>query len=253
MDEVGGALLAIALVLVAVFVPAAFLGGISGQFFRQFAVTIAAATAFSLMVSLTLSPALCALLFKPHQDEAEAGKGSLLLRPVRAFFGGFNRGFERLSHGYGALTRRLVRAAATVLVVYAGLVGLTAWQFAKAPTGFIPQQDQGYLITVLQLPPGASLARTDEAVRKATKIILGTPGVIHAVPFAGLDGATFTTAPNAGAIFSALAPFPERVAKGLSADHILADLRRRLSAVEEAFVITIPPPPVRGIGHAGGF
>jgi HAE1 family hydrophobic/amphiphilic exporter-1 len=253
MDEVGGALVAIALTLGAVFIPAAFIPGISGQFFRQFAVTIAAATAFSLMVSLTLSPALCALLFKPHQGEAEAGKGSLLLRPVRAFFGGFNHGFERLSRGYGALTRRLVRAAAIVLVVYAGLVGLTAWQFAEAPTGFIPQQDQGYLITVLQLPPGASLARTDEAVRKATKIILGTPGVIHAVPFAGLDGATFTNAPNAGAIFSALAPFSERVAKGLSADHILADLRRRLSAVEEAFVITIPPPPVRGIGNAGGF
>jgi HAE1 family hydrophobic/amphiphilic exporter-1 len=253
MDEVGGALVAIALTLSAVFVPAAFIPGISGQFFRQFAITIAAATIISCFCSLTLSPALCALLFKPHREDAEAGKGSFLSRPVRAFFGGFNRGFERISDGYGTLTRRLVRAAAIVLIVYAGLVGLTAWQFANAPTGFIPQQDQGYLINVVQLPPGSSLARTDAVVKQATKVILETPGVIHAVPFAGFDGATFTNAPNAGAIFAPLAPFSERVAKGLTADKILADLRRRLSTIEEAFIITIPPPPVRGIGNAGGF
>lgn len=252
MDEVGGALVAIALTLSAVFIPAAFIPGISGEFFRQFAVTIAAATLISLFVSLTLSPALCALLLKPHRADAERPR-RLLLRPVRAFFGAFNRGFEGVSHGYAGLTRRLIRISAVVLVVYAGLVGLTAWQFSRAPTGFIPEQDQGYLINVVQLPPGASLARTDEAVRKATKIILETPGVIHAVPFAGFDGATFTNAPNAGAIFAPLAPFEERVAKGLSADKILADLRRRLSAVEEALIITIPPPPVRGIGTAGGF
>jgi HAE1 family hydrophobic/amphiphilic exporter-1 len=142
---------------------------------------------------------------------------------------------------------------AIVLVVYVGLIGLTGWQFARAPAGFIPQQDQGYLITVLQLPPGASLARTDAVVREATRIVLGTPGVAHAVPFAGFDGATFTNASNAGAIFSALAPFHERAAKGLTADRILADLRRRLAGIQDAFVITIPPPPVRGIGNAGGF
>src|SRR6185312_627442 len=137
--------------------------------------------------------------------------------------------------------------------VYGGLIGLTGLQFSRAPTGFIPEQDQGYLITVLQLPPGASLARTDAAVRKATQIILATPGVQHAVPFAGFDGATFTNAPNAGAIFSGLAPFAERQAKGLSADVILADLRKRLSSIQDAFIITIPPPPVDGIGTAGGF
>ncbi|HLH90639.1 MAG TPA: multidrug efflux RND transporter permease subunit [Xanthobacteraceae bacterium] len=251
MNEVGGALIAIALVLSAVFIPAAFLSGISGQFFRQFAVTIASATVISCIVSLTLSPALCALLFKPH--EAQPAAASTLGWPVRAFFRGFNTGFDRLSSGYGGLTGALVRRGAIVLVVYAALIGLTGWQFERAPTGFIPQQDLGYLITVIQLPPGASLARTDAVVRTATKIILGTEGVSHAVPFAGLDGATFTNAPNSGAVFATLAPFAERAAKGLSADRVLASLRQRLSTIQEAFIIVIPPPPVRGIGNAGGF
>src|SRR5262249_36507569 len=143
MDEVGGALIAIALVLAAVFVPAAFIPGISGQFFRQFAVTISTATVISCFVSLTLSPALCALLFKPHREEAPR---SLLVRPIAAFFRGFNFGFDKLSSGYSSLTRRLIRIAALMLVVYVGLVGLAGWQFSRAPTGFIPQQDQGYLI-----------------------------------------------------------------------------------------------------------
>jgi len=251
MDEVGGALVAIAIVLSAVFIPAAFIPGISGQFFRQFAVTIATATLLSLFVSLTLSPALCALLFKPHQQQEV--RGSLLTRPIAAFFRGFNYGFDKLALGYGGLTRRLLRLAVLMLVVYAGLIGLAGWQFAHAPTGFIPNQDQGYLITVIQLPPGASLARTDAVVRKAAKIIRETEGVAHAVPFAGFDGATFTNAPNAGAIFDPLLPFQERVAKGLSAARIAADLRQRLGAIQEAFIITIPPPPVRGIGNAGGF
>ena len=251
MNEVGGALVAIALVLSAVFIPAAFIAGISGQFFRQFAVTIASATVISCIVSLTLSPALCALLFKPHEEHPQAG--SALGRPIRAFFRGFNATFDRMSAGYGRLTGGLVRRGLIVLAVYAGLIGLTGWQFERAPTGFIPQQDLGYLITVIQLPPGASLARTDAVVRDATKIILGTEGVIHAVPFAGLDGATFTNAPNSGAIFATLAPFADRVSKGLSADRVLASLRQRLAAIQEAFIIVIPPPPVRGIGNNGGF
>ncbi|HLI10922.1 MAG TPA: multidrug efflux RND transporter permease subunit [Alphaproteobacteria bacterium] len=253
MDEVGGALVAIALVLAAVFIPAAFIPGISGQFFRQFAVTIAAATAISCFVSLTLSPALCAVLFKPEGHAAPKGATALLARPLKAFFGGFNAGFDWLSHAYAGLTGRLVRIAVLVLVVYAGLIALTGWQFSRAPTGFIPQQDQGYLITVIQLPPGSSLARTDAVVRRATKIILGTPGVVHAVPFAGFDGATFTNASNSGAIFATLAPFAERAKKGLSADRVLGELRQRLGVIQEAFIITIPPPPVRGIGNAGGF
>ncbi|UEM21054.1 multidrug efflux RND transporter permease subunit [Skermanella mucosa] len=252
MDEVGGALIAIALVLTAVFIPAAFVSGISGQFFRQFAVTIAAATAISCFVSLTLSPALCALLFKPHGHE-EHKRASPLMRPVNAFFRGFNRLFDRLAGGYGGMTRRLVRLPLLVLPVYGLLVGATWWQFDRAPTGFIPNQDQGYLITVIQLPPGASLARTDAVVREATRIILETEGIAHAVPFAGFDGATFTNASNAGAIFAAMEPFEERLPKGLTADRLQQDLSGRLAGIQDAFIITIPPPPVRGIGNSGGF
>jgi HAE1 family hydrophobic/amphiphilic exporter-1 len=251
MDEVGGALIAIALVLTAVFIPAAFISGITGQFFRQFAVTIAAATVISCFLSLTLSPALCAFLLKPHRQGEQ--RDSLVMRPIHGFFRGFNWGFDRLSSGYGALTGRLARLAVIVLVVYGGLVGLTAWQFSRTPTGFIPLQDQGYLITVVALPPGASLARTDDVIHQAAEIVLGTEGIDHAVPFAGFDGATFTNAPNAGVIFSALAPFQERAEEGLSAEAIIGALSQRLATIQEAFIITIPPPPVRGIGTAGGF
>jgi len=251
MDEVGGALVAIALVLAAVFIPAAFISGISGQFFRQFAVTIAAATSISLLISLTLSPALCAILLKPHTVRQR--RPILPIRLIHGFFRGFNWGFDKLSHGYGALTRGLIRVAALVLLVYAGLVALTAWQFGRAPTGFIPPQDQGYLIVVIQLPPGASLARTDAVVRRAADIILKTKGISHAVPFAGLDGATLTNAPNAAAIFAVLAPFRERAAEGLSGPKVLANLQAALGSIQDAFIITISPPPVRGIGTAGGF
>jgi HAE1 family hydrophobic/amphiphilic exporter-1 len=252
MDEVGGALVAIALVLSAVFIPAAFIPGISGQFFRQFAVTIAASTAISLIVSLTLSPALCALLFLPHVEHHETHH-SLLARPFVAFFAGFNRVFDWLSERYGRLTGRLTRMAVLMLVVYAGLIGLTGVQFSRAPSGFIPDQDQGYLINVFQLPPGSSLARTDEVVRKAIKIILGTPGVAHTVALAGFDGATFTNAPNSAAIFSAFKPFDERVAAGQSVNSIQAEIRKRLGAIQEAYALVLQPPPVRGIGNAGGF
>ena len=232
MDEVGGALVAIALTLCAVFIPSAFISGISGQFFKQFAVTIAASTVISCFVSLTLSPALCAILFKAHAHDPAPRRRSLLVRPVAAFFDGFNRGFEWLSDRFGRLTARLIRASALMLVAYAALIGLTGLQFSRAPTGFIPELDQGYLITVVQLPPGASLTRTDAVVREATKIILETPGVAHAVAFSGFDGATFTNAPNAGAIFSPMKPFADREAQGLTANVILASLRQRLSVIE---------------------
>ncbi|HUU66726.1 MAG TPA: multidrug efflux RND transporter permease subunit [Methyloceanibacter sp.] len=250
MDEVGGALVAIALVLSAVFIPAAFVPGISGQFFRQFAITIASATLISLFVSLTLSPALCAILFKPHREDQ---KPSRLAKPFVAFFRGFNTGFDRVATGYAGLTRRLVRVAVLALVAYAGFMGLTVWQFSRAPTGFIPAQDQGYLITVVQLPPGASLSRTDAVVRRATAEILKIPGVASAVPFAGLDGATFTNASNAGAIFSTLNKFAERQKAGLTLQKITRAHFQRLGAIQDAFIITIAPPPVRGIGNSGGF
>ena len=180
MEEVGGALIAIALVLTAVFIPSVFLTGILGQFFRQFAVTIATSTVISLIVSLTLSPALCALLFKPHVSHPEGQ--SIFMRPINAFFRGFNRGFEWLSSRYGRMTGRLVRVSLIMVIVYAGLIGLTVFEFSRAPTGFIPQQDQGYLINIIQLPPGASLARTDEVARRVNKMVLDTPGVAHTVP-----------------------------------------------------------------------
>jgi hydrophobe/amphiphile efflux-1 (HAE1) family protein len=251
MEEVGGALIAIALVLSAVFIPSTFLTGILGQFFRQFAVTIATATAISLVVSLTLSPALCALLFKPH--EAHPKQQNILVRPVIAFFNGFNRAFEWISSRYGALTAKLVRIAAFMVVIYAGLIGITIYEFSRAPTGFIPQQDQGYLINIIQLPPGASLARTDEVARRVTKIVLSTPGIRHAVPIVGLDGATFTTAPNSAVVFTPLDDFKVRAEKGQSAQALINALNKQFAGIQEAFIISVAPPPVRGIGTTGGF
>ena len=250
MDEVGGALVAMTLVISAVFIPAAFVPGISGQFFRQFAVTIATATLISLFVSLTLSPALCAILFKAHR---EAAQPSPIARPFVAFFRGFNIGFDRLATGYGGLTRKLGKIVVVALVAYAGFIGLTAWQFSRAPSGFIPAQDQGYLIVVVQLPPGASLSRTDVVVRRAAAEILKIPGVAHAVQFTGFDGATFTNASNAGAIFATLKNFAERQKAGLTLEKIIGMHYQRLGAIQDAFIITIAPPPVRGIGNSGGF
>ena len=252
MDEVGGALVSIALTLCAVFVPSAFLSGISGQFFRQFAVTIAASTVISLIVSLTLSPALCGLLLKSH-DPHQAARRSLPGRLVGAAFARFNRGFEWMSDAYGALTARLVRGLAVVVVIYVGLIVAAGFEFARVPTGFIPEQDQGYLITVLQLPPGASLGRTEQVVKRATDIILKTPGVEHVAPFAGLDATTFTVASNAGTIFSGLPSLYNHSIPGVTASSVLADLRKRLSVIQDAYVLTIPPPPVQGIGNSGGF
>jgi hydrophobe/amphiphile efflux-1 (HAE1) family protein len=252
MDEVSGALVSIALTLCAVFVPSAFLSGISGQFFRQFAVTISASTVISCFVSLTLSPALCALLLGAHSAHTATG-GPLAMRLLGGAFGRFNRGFERVSDAYGRITRRLVRALAVVAVLYAGLVGTAGLELARMPIGFIPEQDQGYLITILQLPPGASLERTEQLVKRAIDIILKTPGVEHVSPFAGLDATTFTVASNSGTIFSGLPSLYNHSLPGVTAASVLADLRKRLSVIEDAYVLTIPPPPVQGLGNSGGF
>ena len=253
MDEVGGALIAIALTLCAVFIPSAFIPGISGEFFRQFALTIAASTLISCFVSLTLSPALCGVLLQRHETHHASERRVLPARLVLRFFSTFNRSFEWLSERFGGLTGRLIRLSIVVLVTYAGLIGLTAWQFSRTPTGFIPDLDQGYLITVLQLPPGSSLARTDEVTRKVNDILTSIPGVASTAAFAGLDGATFTLASNEGAIFSVFKPFEEREPKGQTAKTILANINQRLSGVEDAFIVTVEPPPVNGIGGAGGF
>ena len=245
-------MIAIALVLSAVFIPSTFLTGILGQFFRQFAVTIATATVISLIVSLTLSPALCALLFKPHDPRSAAQY--LYAGRSSAFFNGFNRAFEWISSGYGKLTGSWSVISGFMVVIYARADRAHRLPVhAQAPTGFIPQQDQGYLINIIQLPPGASLARTDEIARKVTKIVLATPGIAHAVPIVGLDGATFTTAPNAAVVFTPLDDFKQRAEKGQSAQALIGTLNQQFASIQEAFVISVAPPPVRGIGTTGGF
>ena len=253
MDEVGGALIAIALVLCAVFIPTAFITGISGEFYRQFALTIAASTVISAMVSLTLSPALAALLLKPHGHEQPTGIWRRVSLPFTMFFNGFNRVFEKLSAGYAVLTRRLLRVSVVMLLIYGGLIGLTYVQFARTPSGFIPPLDRAYFIAAISLPPGASLERTDAVVRRASELLLSRPGVDHAVTFAGFDGATFTNAPNSGVVFVTLKPFEERVKARLTSAGILNDLRGQMGALREAFVLVIPPPSVPGIGTGGGF
>jgi hydrophobe/amphiphile efflux-1 (HAE1) family protein len=251
MDEVGAALIAITLVLISVFVPSAFITGISGQFYRQFALTIAGATIISLIVSLTLSPALCSLLLKPPH---ETRKHYWWSAPIRGFFGVFNRYFDKLTRGYGWLAAKTVRFAVLMLVVYAGVVVFGLNEFRKTPVGFIPQLDRGYLIIVTQLPPAASLARTDEVNRRAVDIALQVPGIAHAVNIVGFSGATFTNSPNAGAVFVTLDPFDKRAANpGQSAAEIQGQLFARLAGIQEAMVFVAAPPPVSGIGNAGGF
>ncbi len=251
MDEVGGALIAIALVLVAVFVPTAFITGISGQFYKQFALTIASATVISLIVSLTLSPAMAALVLrrKPEHPPRETG----WKRPFQVFGERFNAAFGWLSGGYGKITARNVRRAPLMVVIYAVLLGLTVWRFAATPTGFIPAQDQGYFIAVVQLPPGSSLSRTDRIVRQVVDAALDTKGVAHAAAFTGLDGTTFTNAPNAGTIFLPLIPFEERGKEHIKAQKVLAELRGKLGQIPGANVLVIQPPPVNGIGTGGGW
>ena len=251
MDEVGSALIAIALVLCAVFVPSMFITGISGQFYRQFALTIAGATVISLIVSLTLSPAMCALLLKRHDP---SHRDRWWERPIHGFFGLFNRGFNGVGAGVSWLATRTVRRATIMVVIYLVVIGFGLNQFRNTPVGFIPQVDGGYLIMVLQLPPGASLARTDEVQQRALDVALGVPGVAHGVNIVGFSGATFTNAPNAGAIFLVLDPFEKRAEdRRQSARAIQAELNRRLSKLQDAFVVAVLPPPVRGIGTAGGF
>ncbi len=250
MDEVGGALIAIALTLCAVFVPTAFISGISGQFYKQFALTISAATLISCLVSLTLSPALAALLLKPHDPHHEPSGWRKY--PARAA-DKFNQGFDWLATRYGRITARAVRSIGLVLILYVALLGLAAWRFVATPSGFIPAQDQGYLIAVVQLPPGSSLERTDAIVQKAVATARATNGVELAVAFAGLDGASFSNAPNAGTLFIQMDSYALRKEKGLTGASILGDLRQRMGTIPGANVLVIPPPPVRGIGTGGGF
>src|SRR5579864_6444046 len=251
MDEVGSALIAIALVLCAVFVPSVFITGISGQFYRQFALTIAGATIISLIVSLTLSPAMCALLLKPHDT---SHRDSWWERPIHGFFGYFNAAFDRVGAGISWLATRTVRRAAMMVVIYLVVLGLGFSVFRETPTGFIPPVDRGYIIVVVQLPPGASLSRTDAVQQRALDIAFGVPGVVHAVNVVGFSGATFTNAPNSGALFLVLDDYSKRGRDPRqSAPAIQAELNKRLAAIQDAFIVAVLPPPVMGIGTAGGF
>jgi hydrophobe/amphiphile efflux-1 (HAE1) family protein len=236
MDEVSGALIAIMLVLSGVFVPTAFIPGISGEFYKQFALTIVAATFISAFVSLTLSPALAALLLKPEREASEIPAGPRGW-PAR-FTRGFNAGFDRLSGRYGSATGKLVRKLPLVGIAYAGLILLAFWRFEVTPTGFIPAQDQGYLISAVQMPPGTSLERTSAVVQRAVKIAQGLPGTQNSVAFAGFDGATFTTAPNAGVVFVLMKPRAERHA---TADEFANKLRQAYGAITAGNILVIPP------------
>src|SRR5262249_27820649 len=197
-----------------------------------------------------LSPALCALLLKPHDHRPPR----LWERPIRLFFRGFNRAFDGLAGGYNWLVARVVRFAVLMLLVYAGVLAFGLNEFRRDPVGFIPQVDRGYLIIAAQLPPGAALARTDDVMRRIAGIALKTPGVRHGVNVVGFSGATFTQAPNAGAFFAVLSPFDERARNpGQSAAAIQGELIKRLAPIQEAFVVVVQPPAVQGIGNAGGF
>ena len=322
MAEITGPVIAITLVLSAVFIPTAFLAGISGQFYRQFALTIAASTIISAINALTMAPARAVQLIKPPgaghdakdrealprlaialiggflayrlltpvlapllglsglEPAAHAGVGQAASAPamwtlrgvsclvgsvvgwvlsplinwlLARFFTGFNWFFARMIDIYGRTVGMVLRFSVVVLVLYGGLLSLTYLGFTTVPTGFIPAQDKGYLIVDVQLPYGASLERTDAVVRRASDIILDVPGIAHAVGFAGFSGATFANTSNAGAIFATLEPFAERAAHGPSAAEIMQNLRQRLTGVREARISVFPPPPVQGLGTAGGF
>ncbi|MES2032789.1 MAG: efflux RND transporter permease subunit, partial [Pseudomonadota bacterium] len=252
MEEVSGALIGIGLTLLAVFVPTAFVSGIPGEFYRQFAVAIAAASVISLIVSLTLSPALAALLLKPHRED-DHETGPRWMRPIKTAGAKFNQGFDWLSDRYGRTTARLVRASAMMLVIYAGLLGLTAWRLVDTPTGFIPEQDQGVLIGVINLPAGSSLERTDAVMQRLTKVLQGTDGINSVAGFAGLDGSSFSSSSSAGTLFVKLDDFADRKTAELKAQAIAGSIMQAAGQFEEAQVFVLAPPAVQGLGNGGGF
>ena len=252
MHEVTGPIVATALVLCAVFIPTAFISGLTGQFYRQFALTIAISTVISAFNSLTLSPALAAILLKSH----DAPKDRLTRGIDRAFgwlFRPFNRMFHRGSERYVGGVQRLLGKGSIALVLYAGLIGLTWLGFSHVPTGFVPGQDKQYLVSFAQLPDAASLDRSEDVIRQMSAIALKQPGVEHAVAFPGLSINGFTNSTNAGIVFVTLKPFEERRDPSLSAGAIAAALNQKYAAIQDAYIAVFPPPPVMGLGTIGGF
>ena len=251
MDEVTGPVVAVALVLCAVFVPCAFISGITGQFFRQFAVTIAVSTVFSALNSLTLSPALAAILLKPHGT-----KKDILTRLLDFCFGWFFRLFNSVftvgTNGYTWIVGALLRVSAIALLVYGGLLFLTYWSFTQVPTGFIPEQDKGYLLMNVQLPDSASVQRTQEIVDQLEKIAKENPAVEHTVTVSGQSLILNANAPNLGSIYVMLKEFKDR--PGVSADDVAAELRAKCRQQVRAALVTIfGAPPIDGLGTTGGF
>jgi multidrug efflux pump len=252
MKEVTGPIVATALVLCAVFIPAAFISGLTGQFYRQFALTIAISTVISAFNSLTLSPALSAILLKGH--DAPKDKLSIVLeRGLGWVFRPFNRMFVRASNGYVGGVKRVLGKGSAALVLYAGLVALAFVGFAHVPTGFVPPQDKQYLVSFAQLPDAASLDRTEGVIRRMSDVALKQPGVESAVAFPGLSINGFTNSTNSGIVFVTLKPFDERRDPSLSAGAITAALTQKYSAMQDAYIAIFPPPPVNGLGTIGGF
>ncbi|GEN08330.1 gold/copper resistance efflux pump [Myxococcus fulvus] len=253
MTEVTGPIIAITSVLSAVFVPTAFLGGLTGQFYRQFALTIAISTILSAFNSLTLSPALAGVLLRGHHGP----KDGLTRFMEKAFggwlFGPFNRFFDKASTGYVSLVRRVVRVSGLALVVYGGLLVLTWLGFAKVPAGFVPMQDKYYLVGLAQLPPASSLERTDAVVKKMSELMLAEKGVANVVAFSGISINGFVNSPNSAVVFAILDDFEKRQSPELSAGAIAGKLQGKLAGVQEGFAAIFPPPPVPGMGSTAGF
>jgi multidrug efflux pump len=253
MEEVSGPIIAIALVLCAVFIPTAFVSGLTGQFYRQFALTIAISTVISAINSLTLSPVLASRLLKPREEAKD-----IVQRAADFLFGWFFRGFNRLfaqgSKAYSLGVGRVLRVSAVAIVLYVGLIGVTAAGFERVPQGFVPTQDKEYLVAFAQLPDGATLDRTDSVIRKMTSIALKHPGVYSALSFPGLSINGFVNAPNAGIAFVILKPSEERTSPDQSAGAIVQSLNQQFfGEIQESIVAIFPPPPVQGLGQVGGF
>ncbi|MBB1367570.1 multidrug efflux RND transporter permease subunit [Pseudoalteromonas sp. SR44-5] len=253
MTEVTGPIIAIALVLCAVFIPTAFISGLSGQFYKQFALTITISTVISAFNSLTLSPALAALLLKSHDAKPDALTRLLNRLFGRWLFAPFNRVFDRGAKGYQKLVQKLMRMSVVVVIAYVVLLGGTIKLFDAVPGGFIPAQDKQYLVAIAQLPDAASLDRTQDVVRQMQEIALQVPGVANTVAFPGLSVNGFTNSPNSAIVFTPLEAFSERSDPSKSAMAIAAQLNQRFSAIDEAFVAVFPPPPIQGLGTTGGF
>lgn len=253
MKEVTGPIVATTLVLAAVFIPTAFMSGLTGQFYKQFALTITISTFISALNSLTLSPALSALLLKPHGAKPDG-----LTRVLNKAFGSwlfdpFNRLFNRASKGYGLMVRKVIRFGGIIGILYIGLVGLTAVQFQQTPTGYVPGQDKQYLVAFAQLPDASSLDRTEAVIKEMSRIAAEHSGVANSISFPGLSINGFTNSPSAGIVFVGLDDFDKRGSPELSGNAIAAALNQKFAGIQDAFIAIFPPPPVQGLGTIGGF